>query len=383
MTNKPVVELYRGNKASRFGVMLNQLFIVSILSLVYGDVVFSGQPMSINEVQRKIIPSHEIWLKYEKIKYDMSPEGQAERERRMAEIVAEQARREAEEKARKEADAKTEVEKAAAKRAAERERKRAEAAAEQERKEAEEKEAAERAKQERKEVEAMAAAERAEQERKEAEAKRIAEAERKANEPINLIKAVRVSGFKAPTNRWQNDRSIDDFAYYGNAELKDQLYAAQTHFQKVDAFEKQAAQARIDVINKRIKAAQAEVVKKTYFAEYAFFIPNYIGGQNVQVTGDHASFDLTFDPGITTPNTGDVEILFPMPGVTGTRTTSNTWTGITISVRGNVKSIQELVRNKDNYKVWVLIKNLQGRESGFGTGTPSAEVQEIRIIKKG
>ena len=95
------------------------MFAVTI-AVLYGEGVFyeSALASNIDEVRKTMIPAHEIWLKYETMKFETSPAGMAAQARREAEAraAAEQARREAEardaearaqatEQARREADA--------------------------------------------------------------------------------------------------------------------------------------------------------------------------------------------------------------------------------------------------------------------------------------
>ena len=113
-------------------------------------------PSRIAEVRKKIAPSYEIWGKYETLKYETTPAGMAERAQREAEEKAAATERETRER-RERLAAQT----------AERERRRITTEAEQKRKEATAaaekaaKEAADKAEQERKLAETKTAAERA------------------------------------------------------------------------------------------------------------------------------------------------------------------------------------------------------------------------------
>jgi len=51
--------------------------IVAILAMFYGGQASGQRPLTIDEVRKKIIPSHEIWLKYEALKYEVTPEAKS------------------------------------------------------------------------------------------------------------------------------------------------------------------------------------------------------------------------------------------------------------------------------------------------------------------
>ena len=136
-------------------------------------------PANIAEIQKVIIPSHEIWLRYDKLKSETTSTGWEEQIRKEAERAAQ------------------ERQAAVEKRTVEKERQRLAAEEERKRRETEEKAAAEKAERERKEAEIQAIA-RVERERKEAIAKAAAEraeAERIAKIPVDVKKAIKESGF--------------------------------------------------------------------------------------------------------------------------------------------------------------------------------------------
>jgi len=286
------------------------IVIAAALTMLYGGVVCNGQNQSpnIDEIRNKIVPSHEIRLKYEKLKHDMSPAGIAEWKRKQAEEEA-KAVMDAIAKAKVDADAAQSANAAAqtaaddaaqsanvaaqsaadaaqfantftqvarqasddAKRAADAARAAAKTAQEasttahtitndmQAASDAAQatgaalrvKQAAGTAKQAADTTKQAAstakqAAERAKQARKEAEEER--------NRPVDMKEALRKSGF----NDYKNDGimrqvSMRDFVQFGNAQLKDKLRDAQRDYARADAFDKAKAQARVDAVEAEIK----------------------------------------------------------------------------------------------------------------------------------
>jgi len=60
------------------------VIIFTVLAIFYNGVVFAQLPSKVGDIKKKIKPSHEIWLEYEKLKYETTPEGRAKQEERKA-----------------------------------------------------------------------------------------------------------------------------------------------------------------------------------------------------------------------------------------------------------------------------------------------------------
>jgi len=89
-------------------VRLLNFLVITVVLVVFGGEVFYGQVKPSNSTKETITPAHEIWLKYEKLKFDMSPAGKKaakEAEVKAAE-EAERKRFEDEKKAAEEAERK-------------------------------------------------------------------------------------------------------------------------------------------------------------------------------------------------------------------------------------------------------------------------------------
>ena len=195
-------------------------------------------------------------------------------------------------------------------------------------------------------------------------------------EAVDLNEAIRKSGFGS------DNRPVHNFAYFGNAGLRDRFRTAKEYHRNADPFEKVEAQKKIDAIQAEIDEIQAKIAETTFFGTYDFSIPEY----SVKIQGDHTDCSLIIETNINSPHKNDAPILFPIPGVTGTRTDDGRWMKIEITVSGNTNSIQELARNSKNYQAQVRLRNLQGKDwNQFlgSAGIPSAEVLEIAIVKTG
>ncbi len=319
-----------------------------------------------NEIQKKIkkiTPAHNIWMKWDKLKSEMSASGWKERERR---TIEEEAERKQKEEAAKVATAL--AERLAAKRAEEdKERaKAAEVKAEQDRKEAEKK----RLEEER------AAAKRKAEEQRLAEQRRIEGEKRKAAEPVDLITELRKSGFYNQDRiSYDFHRVLNDFTQYGNDRLKDKLDSAESHPDMYDPFKKADAEARVRAVEAEITVAQTTVAQKTFLCEYIY------QASDVKVYGNESSCKITIWTSFS-DRLVNVNPSFPVPGiVVNSKRSGNSFMSggfLELSVTGSTANIEELVRNCDNYRAKVQFKNLRRGDSYIA----NADVLKIEIVKK-
>ena len=238
-----------------------------------------------------------------------------------------------------------------------------------------------KAAEEREAEEAKIATERAERQRKEAEAtaeaerrRREAEATARANAPVNLKEEMRKSGF---SDRHDSATQLNSFAMYGgNAMLQGRWNEAKRNLANADAFDKETAQEKLNAIEEEIRTAQRALIQKAFFGEYTY------DPRNVKVVDDQASFTMIISTGFSGRMPNSVNSSFPLPNVEVTESGCR-WDAIELSIRGNTDSVQELVRNKNSYRVRIQFSNLQ---SGISLGAlagnyPGVNVQKIDIIK--
>ena len=179
----------------------------------------------------------------------------------------------------------------------------------------------------------------------------------KAAMPVDLKKALTESGFS----------SLQSFTHYGNALLKDKLDQAERNLNNSDAFGKATAQARVDSIRDEIGIVLRAIAQKTFFGEYTYWT------SNVEVYGNESSFQMEIDTQFLDRNP-QATPKFPVPGVIVDGGESR-WNRITLNVHGRTASIQELVRNKNNYRAIIIFNNLQ-----YNSGS-KADVLAIDIVK--
>ena len=82
----PVNQFY-GSRTSRFGLAITKMFMFCAILIAFCGFAFSEprQPLSVDEIKKKIKHPSEIWHKYKELKYDISPAGRAEEKRKKAE----------------------------------------------------------------------------------------------------------------------------------------------------------------------------------------------------------------------------------------------------------------------------------------------------------
>ena len=323
-----------------------------------------------SNIDRKIIPSHEIWLKYERLKHEMTPAGMAERERREAEARAAAERAEAEriERERQEVLARREAEREeAARRAAER---RAEAEAARIQREEEERRVAERAEQERIEAERIAEENRiAEARRIEGERQRqIAAAIAEANRPRNVREEFRE---RFPGTGAIGRGSFNNLAQYGNASLMSQKREADRILSRAGLSERAAAQAEVNRIDALIANERRNINQRNFYDTYSY----NVNGQ--QFFGNESSISIAVSLDIDFHNirVGQTVTMPTRNGIiTGNIATVNR-TIITISVRGNTNILADIVDNRNNYRFRIQFTNLHYDNRA------RANVQDINFVR--
>jgi hypothetical protein len=225
-----------------------------------------------------------------------------------------------------------------------------------EEREAEEARIAAEAERKRREAEAKAAAEREEREREEAIAR--------ANAPVNFYETIQKSGFRS-------DNPVDFARYGGNAQLQVKLQAAERDLNRVDAFDKPAAQERVNVVRAEIQTAINELAQKTFFTQSTYSTSNVKAGET------QSSCTIDFQVGFFFANKDPFPVSFPMSSITvHDRSTSSGWR-VVLSVSGDTVHIQELVRNSKNYFVRIHFKNFR-----YKPHSVYADILKVEVIQR-
>ena len=339
--------------------------IIALFVFFHCGVVWS-QSLNIDEIKRKITPSHEILLEYEKLKFDMTPAGikaaeeQAAEEARIIAELAEQQRREAEETERlyqaqydrliqEKNTASTETQ--------------YHTLVGQFRAMGDYKDAI------------RLASECNEQYQK---LKILREQQEEAAKPLNVLDAVNKSGL-SPSGFYMSSKRLTNFVKYGSATLKHRLDEAQANRKKIDKFD-DAGIARADAEIKKAQAdinnALVEIANKTFFDEYTYSISD-----SRNLGSGVSTFKMNIDMLIRPVQIGEISL--PLEDVQWTNDSRSGTGTITLSITGSTTSIAELVNNKGNYRVKVWFKNLrEGGFSGYGAAPSAvANVLKIEIIK--
>ena len=427
---------------------LSIIVVMTLLAILDDGVVLSGQkqPPNFGEVRKKIKPADEIWSEYQKLKYDMTPAGRAEQKRKAAE-EAERLRKEAEAKAERDRrlaafreeqavlEAKRQLD-AAKEELKQYNQSRYNETQEEYKRIKDEIPASDEAKQlyeytqrkineiraeygkakaenitvdEVKQIrvnvqrkydeiqveydkirEKIAAAEEARlAEQRRIEEERIAEAARKAAEPVSLYDAIRKSGLD-PHDYGVHITTLVRFVTFGSQALQEDLQEAVNNLEKT-VLNREVAQAKVDAVKRKIDAKREEIAQKTFFCSYTYSVDNVVDNGNessftMQISLE--SFHLTLADTIAEKTVR--ECVLPLPGIAVSKAVvkeMSIFVGWTISLRisGRAESLNELVSNKDNYRVHIWFNNLRCSNSAeydmWRRNNALADVQKIEIVK--
>ena len=175
-------------------------------------------------------------------------------------------------------------------------------------------------------------------------------------------------------NGCNNYYDLRDFVQYGSATLKSQKIEADRVLANVDKFDdagRRRAEAEVASVQARIKIAQDEIAKKTFFHDYS-----YSERSSSNLGEGNSSFEMAIDNDNIKFPFKTVNVSFPQDlKVTGT--VVREW--LDLSIRGDTTDIGKLVNNKINYRVRIWFTNL--RSTGGYRVFSSAEVEKIEIIK--
>ncbi len=174
---------------------------------------------------------------------------------------------------------------------------------------------------------------------------------------VDLKEELQKSGFE----------DFRDFAFYGTAALKNETIVLRGELEKADPFDKPAVKAKIEELIARIKAAQAEIAKKVFVAEYD------CSATDVNVDGNKSSFTmLTMEIPLPISTSKIRSVSVPnanceTPKITesSSRNIGTHWMLLPIS--GNTDSIKELVRNCNSYQARIVFKIRYNEEQGRQT----------------
>ncbi|MCL2348829.1 MAG: hypothetical protein FWC50_11300 [Planctomycetaceae bacterium] len=404
------------------------IVVMTLLAILDGGVVLSGQkqPPNLSEVRMKIKPADEIWSEYQKLKYEMTPAGRAERLRNIAaqaerdrkdreereRILAEQEKKQlqqdgqrvlAEKKAEYE-QLKDKIPADEAKQLQELIRVKINEIREENNKIKEEKKpTVDEVKRARENIqgkfdeiqaefdkirEKIAAVEEA---KRKAEAERLvqeAEAKRKAKEaarPVDLRAELVKSGFK---NYFFDELAsfhakLEEFVKYGNARLQTKLNDAQTTYNQAGVYEKEAALVKLNAVQEEIRVATEEIANKTYVVEYSFSVPERF----VERGGDEDKIKMTIPTGFLDRMVNQVDVTFPFGlnvKVNSVKSQERIQSGgcIELSISGSTESCRELVRGSDKYRARVRFNNLRF-DSRRIFSQVVADVLNLDIVKAG
>ena len=190
-----------------------------------------------------------------------------------------------------------------------------------------------------------------------AEEKRIAEEEQDArfrpdiDRAVDLSLELKRSGFGDKRDSDGRFENLKDFVTYGSASFKTSLEKVQSNTSATDAAK--------DRVRKDILTAKAKITEKVFVADFSFSISVFMRDATMKI---HTGFNSSKLEMITFP---DPDIIGEMVGVS--------WSNyVELTLRGNRDRIQELERNKKEYKARVWFKNLQ-------SDGPSADIVKIEI----
>jgi hypothetical protein len=206
-------------------------------------------------------------------------------------------------------------------------------------------------------------------------------AEYRKNGFVDLREGFQKSGFADP---WRNSNEPVSsialnkyFTLYGSVELQTRLEEAKRDRRQGDAFARANAQANVNVgaIEAEIRAVQDAIRQKTFFAEFTYRVFD----SSVRVLGNESSCAILINAGIS-GGVGNARFLFPVPNVVATGEPGGA--SISFTVRGDTNSIQELVRNRGNYRVIIRFTNLRHNPHALAT-TAIADILAVEIVRIG
>ena len=172
----------------------------------------------------------------------------------------------------------------------------------------------------------------------------------------------------------------DHLLRFGNARLREKVTAEERIRDRADAFDKPAAQRRVDAVWSEINEVRDEIAKKTFLGEYSYSTYNV----KFDERRNEGSCTVRFSPYIVHRGVGGnrFPISFPMPGITIIERDLPGYDGDTfdITISSSADRIQELVRNSDNYLVRVRFQNL--RNTWNNNQRTWADILSVDIIDK-
>ena len=157
---------------------------------------------------------------------------------------------------------------------------------------------------------------------------------------VDLNTELRKNGFLREQNMYTR---FQLFAQFGTAELKDDYFKWASS--DADVFDKKP-------IEKKLRAALAEAQAK--ISGKIFVTESTYSTKDVRVDGNKSSCGIWVMSNFNSQKVN--EILFPMPDISGVRVGDS---GIELSASGTTDSIQELVRNRNNYRARIWFTNLR------------------------
>ena len=205
---------------------------------------------------------------------------------------------------------------------------------------------------------------------------------------VDLAAEMRSSGFgvnySSSFDKW-------DFVLYGTATLRKDLDEAQNELGRTQ-FNKEVKQAEVDAVKRKIDVKRTGIRSKVFFlGSEKYFVSEVVDN------GDDSRFTMVFiapEPmGVifTIPEGIAKEIVLPMQGVkvdkVGFAQSVFTWgSRISLRVIGSADSLNELVSNKENYRVHLWFNNFRCGDTGSYSANPNnlnplADVLKIEIVK--
>ena len=178
---------------------------------------------------------------------------------------------------------------------------------------------------------------------------------------VDLATEMRKSGFG---NNYSSSFDYLDFVIYGISTLKKDLEEAKEELGRTQ-FNREAKQAEVDAVKRKIDAKRAEIRQKVFFLGSEKYSVS-----EVEDNGDDSRFTMTFIPptpmGIifTIPEGIAKEVVLPIQGVQVDKMVAAppiiTWgSRISLRVIGSADSLNELVSNKENYRVYMWFNNFR------------------------
>jgi len=203
---------------------------------------------------------------------------------------------------------------------------------------------------------------------------------------VDLDAEIRRNGFSDYPTSFRNM----DFVIYGTKMLEKDLDDAKKELERTQ-FNKEVARAEVDAVKRKIDTKRAEIRQKVFF----------LGAEKYSVSdvvddGDDSSFTMgirgeapeTYGIRFTFPKGIAKEVVLPIQGVNVDKAVPSLGfipSAISFRVIGSADSLNELVSNKDNYRVHVWFNNFRcGDAESYSTTNnlnPLADVLKIEIVK--